>query len=94
MNHSICHPAEAGRLLVATAKQGVSQTGIAAEDWNLLFCAVTDRLRQCVNDLLAAGSLPQQTPPAISFSSEVLECADALDRLDADLRQRRACLNE
>ena len=94
MNHSICHLAEAGRLLIASPGHGVGQAGIAAEDWNLLFCAVTDRLRQCANDLLAAGSLLQQTPPAISFSSEVLECADALDRLHADLRQRRACLNE
>ena len=89
MNHSIRHPAEAGRLLIANTQHGVSQAGIATEDWDLLFCAVTDRLRQCANELLAAGSLPQQALPALSFSSEVLECIDALDRLHADLRQQR-----
>ncbi|WP_426144498.1 hypothetical protein [Polaromonas sp. DSR2-3-2] len=94
MNHSIGHPAEAGRLLIDGTKHGVSQTGIAAEDWNLLFCAVTDRLRQCANDLLAAGSLPQQTPSIILFSSEMLECVDALDQLHVDLRLQRSRLNE
>ena len=94
MNHSICHPAEAGRLLIASPGHGVSQTVMATEDWDLLFCALTERLRQSASNLLASGSLPQRTPSAISFSSEVLECVDALDRLYKDLRQRRPCLNE
>lgn len=89
MNHSICHPAEAGRLLIASTGHGVTQPGMATEDWDLLFCAVTDRLRQCASRLLAASSLPQPATSAITFSSDVLECVDALTRLHVVLSQQR-----
>ena len=94
MNHSICHSTEAGRLLIASTRHGASQTCIAAEDWDLLFYAVTERLRQCASHLLAAGSMPQPTASAMTISSEVTECVDALARLHSDLRQHRNCIHE
>ncbi|NDP64513.1 hypothetical protein [Polaromonas sp.] len=89
MNHSICYPAEAGRLLIASTGQRVSQPGIATEDWDLLFCAVAERLRHCASRLLAASSLPQPAASVMTCSSDVLECVDALNRLHAVLRQQR-----
>lgn len=95
MNHSNnCHSTEAGRLMIASTGHGASQTCIAAEDWDLLFYAVTERLGQCASHLLAAGSVPQPTASAMTFSSEVTECVDALAQLHADLRQHRNCIHE
>ena len=94
MNHSTRHATETGRLLISSTGDGFSQSGISIEDWDLLFCAVTARLRQCANNLLYAGSLPQQTPSAISFSSEVLECVEAMAQLHAELRQPHPSVNE
>lgn len=54
MNHSICHPNETGCLLIARIGHGASQPVIATEDWDLLFHAVTERLRQCASHLLTA----------------------------------------
>lgn len=89
MNHSISNATEAGRLLIATTGHSASQSGIATQDWDLLFCAVTERLGQCATHLLTIGSVAQQTPFVIRFSSDVLECVDALSQLHTDLRQQR-----
>lgn len=94
MNHLNCHSTEAGRLLIASAGHGVSQSDIAAQDWDLLFSAVTQRLGQCANHLLAAGSPQQQTPAVIKFSNDVLECVADLNRLHAALRQQRSSIIE
>ncbi len=63
-------------------------SGISMHDWNLLLDAVKDRLRQVV------GAPTEPLPAAVlapdmarRVQSSVLECVNALDRLQADLPQ-------
>ena len=66
---------------------GTAQTAAAANpDWDLLFNAVTTRLRDiadAVATLPGLAGMPQQA------RSRVLECADALDQLHASMAQQQ-----
>ncbi|MDP2369482.1 hypothetical protein [Rhodoferax sp.] len=65
-----------------------------SEDWDLLFCAVLDRLRLTVGADAQAASAPEQIAPVglASVRVTVLECVQALDLLHAALlRQRNRC---
>lgn len=94
MNPLNCHFTEAGRLPAASAGQGLSPSGMATQDWDLLFSAVSQRLGQCANHLLAAGSPQQQASAAISVSNDVLDCVADLTRLHTALRQQRSSIIE
>ena len=69
----------------------------ASEDWDLLFCAVKDRLRLTVGADALPASVPEQFGHArvASVRVIVLECVQALDQLHAALlgeRSRRRAL--
>lgn len=60
---------------------------VAIKDWEVLFCAVKERLRLSVDDHLGAtpGSRSQETADRVRTS--VLECVEALDQLHKTQQQ-------
>lgn len=56
--------------------------GVALEDWDLLFGAVTERLQRTMDALLAAtADVPGAGPAAVAARTSVLECVQALTQL-------------
>ena len=63
---------------------------IAPEDWDVLFSAITDRLRNAVDQRLAAAPEPQARDAVGRLQVIVLECVGALDQLHAALANERS----
>ena len=66
------------------------QPDIAPEDWDVLFSAITDRLRNAVDQRLAAAPEPQARDAVGRLQVIVLECVGALDQLHAALANERS----
>lgn len=54
---------------------------VAIEDWDVLFCAVKERLRLSVDDRRGAAPESQPQDAADRICTTVLECIEALDQL-------------
>jgi len=66
------------------------RSGIVVEDWDTLFCAVTTRLRSLAETRATEMPGPQPHDAACGFQDCVLQCAEALDQLHAELACQRA----
>ncbi|MDQ3058301.1 MAG: hypothetical protein M3R45_02085 [Pseudomonadota bacterium] len=64
---------------------------IDVQDWDVMFCAVLERLRQSVGELPATPTMPPVPDSAGQVRAVVLECVDALSQLHAALKHDRAC---
>ncbi len=61
--------------------------GVALEDWDLLFGAVTERLQRSMDTLLAAtADVPGAGPATAAARVGVLECVEALTQLRTTMR--------
>jgi hypothetical protein len=58
-----------------------SQCDIAIADWDILLCAVKERLRDSVSQPFATPLEPHLHDHAERIKSSVLECVDALDQI-------------
>lgn len=67
------------------ASTSAGTNDIAREDWDLLFCAVRDRLRIAVGALPVCGVQPFALQSDASVRALVLDCVQALDQLHAAL---------
>ena len=68
---------------------GTSHRGIAPEDWDKLFHAVTARLEGCVNRTKIQRLVNQEPGIAKSLQVTVLECVSALNQLHVALVRER-----
>lgn len=73
----------------ANPMQPDSQSDIPPEDWDVLFSAVTARLRNAVHRTLAAAPEPSGWDAAWRLQEIVLECVGAMDQLHAALANER-----
>lgn len=64
---------------------------IDVQDWDVMFCAVLDRLRLSVGELPAVQTVSPVPDPACQVQAVVLECVDALSQLHAALKHDRTC---
>jgi hypothetical protein len=90
MSESKCLFLEGCEQLPTPADGGVSRLDITAEDWDALFDAVLQRLRQAVGEVRAMSAAFSGSDPACLNQTIVLECADALAQLHAALKHDRA----
>lgn len=73
---------------IAGDRQSTCQ--IAIEDWDFLFSAVEQRLRDTVAQLDLAPTVPDAQNSASRIKAVVLDCVNALDQLHMALRQERS----
>lgn len=62
---------------------------ISVEEWDILFCAVEERLRRMVDEHHTAATHPRLYGSRGSVQETVLECVAALDQLHAALAHER-----
>lgn len=78
-----------GRYLTAepkTQQAEASSVGIALEDWELLYGAVTQRLSLIAETLnVAASTEPEETDRLAVTRDSILECVEALNQLRTTL---------
>jgi diguanylate cyclase (GGDEF)-like protein len=67
-----------------------SRPDIPPEDWDVMFSAITARLRNAVDRRLATAPDPQRPEAAARLQGTVLECLGALDQLHAALATERS----
>lgn len=72
---------------VASAPLPHARPDIAIEDWDVLFCAVTARLRLIVAERLVTPTSPGLAIEVNRVRVDVLECVAALDQLHATLTE-------
>jgi hypothetical protein len=75
--------------VVARATERCEPLEISADDWDILFRAVEDRLRSSVGARLASTAPAQARDAAGRVQAIVLECVAELDKLHSALKQER-----
>lgn len=70
----------------AAACEASQKIDIAVQDWDVMFCAVLDRLSHSVDELAPAQTVLPMPDPACQHQAVVLECVQALAQLHTALK--------
>ncbi len=87
----MCLSPVASGLLPANAGRTAGHMDIPVEDWDAMFRAVLERLRQAAGEILVTAPVLQGPDPATLLQTIVLECVGALEQLHTALKHDRTC---
>jgi hypothetical protein len=89
MSKSTCLTPEGISILPAIARHDSGQTDMDIKDWDAMFRAVLERLRQAVGEVPVVMPGLKVTDPAGLIPCTVMECVEALEQLHTVLKQER-----
>lgn len=89
MSKSTCFTNEACSVLPAIARIESSPADMDIKDWDTLFRAVLERLRQAVGEVPVVVCELNVPDPAGLMKCTVMECVEAFEQLHTVLKQAR-----
>lgn len=89
MSKSTCLTPEGRSVLPAITRLDSCQADMDIQDWDALFRAVLERLRQAVGEGPVVMPGLKVTDPAGLIQCTVMECVEAFEQLHAVLKQER-----
>lgn len=90
MSESKCYWPEGRTTLPAGGAHTDGHVEIAAEDWDVMFRSVLERLRLASGEVAVQGPVLKAPDPVTLLQIIVLECVSALDQLHVALKLDRA----
>lgn len=89
MSKSTCLTSDGSSILPAIARLESCQADMDIKDWDALFRAVLERLKQAVGEVPVAMPGLKVTDPAGLIQCTVMECVEAFEQLHTVLKQER-----